>query len=112
MLAAAKPVPVPPRVCTCHKGYGDVGCNVPVTDLAQGQITSRVVPTGGWAFFQLNVRMLALSSHSANPVGDAGSCLLLHNAISCLFLHYKRCLHLVVIAKSCGVVLRAAAKGR
>ncbi len=58
-LAATQPVPVPPRVCTCRTGYGDVGCNVPVTPLGRGQVASRVhVPIGGWSYFSLDVRPL------------------------------------------------------
>ena len=56
VLAGAKPVPVPSRVCTCRAGYGDVGCNVPVPMLARGQVTTRNVSSGGWTFTQLDVR--------------------------------------------------------
>jgi hypothetical protein len=56
VLAGAKPVPVPSRVCTCRAGYGDVGCNVPVPMLARGQVISRNVSSGGWTFTQLDVR--------------------------------------------------------
>jgi hypothetical protein len=76
VLAGAKPVPVPSRVCTCRAGYGDVGCNVPVPMLAQGQVITRNVSSGGWTFTQLDVR-----PHQPPPgCADNISAVMLHSA--------------------------------
>ena len=46
---------VPPRRCTCRRGYGDAGCNVAVPRLAVGQTVERTMPVATWLHFEINV---------------------------------------------------------
>ncbi|KAG2494677.1 hypothetical protein HYH03_007193 [Edaphochlamys debaryana] len=43
------------RVCACQDGWGDYGCQVRAPTLLPGQVQSRVIPSGGWAFWQIRV---------------------------------------------------------
>ena len=42
-------------MCTCQGGFGDAGCDVPLTQLTRGAKAARVIPVGGWAYFELEV---------------------------------------------------------
>ena len=53
--AGGRALAVPPRRCTCRRGYGGAGCNVAVPRLAAGQMVERTIPADTWLHFQINV---------------------------------------------------------